>query len=99
MMYTTECICQVKPTDTEGLPPSLSLSNDGQHLQVMFGATRYTINKGFLGGSIEEAIVNHVGQPPSLHQAGEHLAHTGCEGDGAEVGRIGGIIRCLLLAQ
>ena len=29
----------------------------------------------------------------------KHLAHTGCQGNGAEVGWIGGVISSLLLAQ
>ena len=67
MMHTTECIRQIDPADTERLPPSLSLPNDGQHLQMMFRAARNIIDKGFLGGSVEEAIVDHVCQPSSLY--------------------------------
>ena len=54
MMYTTEYIRQIDPEDTERLPPSLSLLNDGQHLQMRFRAARNTVNKGFLGGSVEQ---------------------------------------------
>ena len=60
---------------------------------------RHTINEGLLGGCVQEVVAHHKRQPPSLHQAGEDLADTRCQGNGAEVGRVGGVISCLLLAQ
>ena len=66
---------------------------------MVFRAARHTINEGLLGGCVQEVVAHHKRQPPSLHQAGEDLADTRCQGNGAEVGRVGGVISCLLLAQ
>ena len=65
----------------------------------MLRTARHAINEGLLGGCVQEVVAHHERQPSSLHQAGEDLADTRCQGDGAEVGWVGGVVGCLLLAQ
>ena len=99
MMNTAKRVGQVQPADTERLTSLLSLPEDGKELQVMLQTARHAINEGLLGGCVQEVVAHCERQPSSLHQAGEDLAYTRCQGDGAEVGRVGGVIGCLLLAQ
>ena len=48
----------------------------------MFCAPRYPINEILLDRCVQVLVLEHVGQLPLLQQAGEHLAHTGCKGNG-----------------
>ena len=97
MMNTAKRVGQVQPADTERLTSLLSLPEDGKELQVMLQTARHAINEGLLGGCVQEVVAHHERQPSSLHQAGEDLAYTRCQGDGAEVGRVGGVIAAFFL--
>ena len=99
MMNTAKCICQVQPADTERLTSFQCLPKNGKEFKVMLRAARHAINEGLLGGCVQKVVTHHERQPPSLDQACEDLADTRGQGNGAEVGRVGGVVSCLLLAQ